>query len=114
MKLFGKEITGRELYKMDFSVPGKKRISVRGHIWLENSFYRIRIEGSRFFFINDRGHKVGVILRGSLAYKKIKRMIAIRFKKYRTIPFMDGTSYYRSKCVSHMTIRKPNLLKQAI
>lgn len=80
-KVFGKKVRSFQFYKM--YVPRLKRMKTFGFIWLEDSDFRIRIECGKFFLMNSKGVLTGVVLKYSPEYKKIKRMLAIRFKTFR-------------------------------
>jgi hypothetical protein len=83
--ILGKKVKTFQFYKMNVLRIGKQKTF--GFIWFEDSNVRIRIECGKFYTMNADSKKIGIILKTSTVYKKIKRMISIWFKNYRKQSF---------------------------
>ena len=93
--LLGKKIERFQFYKMDVSIPKKRRLVTKGYIWLSGNL-KIRIDGSRFIIIEDLRQN-GFISKTSITYRKIKRMIARWFSYHRQkLRDYDVTDYWKA------------------
>lgn len=99
-KILGKTVKNFQFYKMEYwsgslSDHTLKRIKrTCGFIWLEDG-HRIRIQKGKFYIMNQDGKLTGLILKSTIAYRKIKRMIAIWFKTFRRFNFLFEDISYR-------------------
>lgn len=79
--LLGRKIKKIEVYKTYVSPYKKDRVF--GSIWLDDEDLRIKIVDNKFYFVNKLGQTSGIVLKTNPAHRKIKRIIAVRFKAYR-------------------------------
>lgn len=99
-KILGKTVKSFQFYKMEYwsgSLSDHTLKSIKrtcGFIWLEDG-HRIRIQKGKFYIMNQDGKLTGLILKSTIAYRKIKRMIAIWFKTFRRFNFLFEDISYR-------------------
>lgn len=99
-KILGKTVNKFQFYKMEYwsgSISNhtlKRHERTNGFIWLEGGC-RIRIQKGKFYIMNQDGKLTGLILKSTIAYRKIKRMIAVWFKTYRKLNFLFEDISYR-------------------
>lgn len=94
-----KTILGAKIQRVQFYKNSFDKDSISGSIWTDGKFSIIIRRGK--FFLQDKDAKShGLILKGTTAYRKIKRAIAIWFKDYRKKSLMmESASYLRSRCI---------------
>ena len=99
-KILGKTVKSFQFYKMEYwsgSLSDHTLKSIKrtcGFIWLEDG-HRIRIQKGKFYIMNQDGKLTGLILKSTIAYRKIKRMIAVWFKTFRRYNFLFEDISYR-------------------
>ena len=99
-KILGKTVNKFQFYKMEYwsgSISNhtlKRHERTNGFIWLEGGC-RIRIQKGKFYIMNQDGKLTGIILKSTIVYRKIKRMIAVWFKTYRKLNFLFEDISYR-------------------
>lgn len=99
-----KTILGKAVIRFQFSKQKSycQRISISGMIWLQGDF-NIVIRNGKFFLQHKDGTAHGIILKGTEAHRKIKRMMGRCFQAYRKFGMLnDGTLYLRSRCTDGM------------
>lgn len=88
--ILGKTVTSVSLYKKAY-----KNDEIGGNIYLQGG-QAIRIDGNRFTFLRSATQK-GAILKGTAAYRRIKRMIAVFLRNYRKNgAFNCGADYWQA------------------